>query len=233
MKSKYTVLIVEDDFRVAEVTRQFVEKVEGFQALDVCKTAAETKEYLKQNDLPDLILLDVFIPDVEGLALFWSVRKEYREVDIIMVTAAKEVSTIQETLRGGTFDYIVKPVEFSRFEQTLNRYKKHRMLLNTKVEMDQSEIDKLTGVNSIISSEAESGLENLPKGIDRLTLKKVKHVISDHRDQGVTAIKLGQLIGASRSTARRYLEYLVSTKDVKAELEYGDIGRPERRYTPL
>jgi CitB family two-component system response regulator CitT len=229
----YKVLIVEDDFRVAEITRQFVEKVEEFEVLHICKTAVETKEYLKQSSLPDLILLDVYIPDVEGLDLFWFIRKNYSQIEIIMMTAAKEVSTIEETLRGGTFDYIVKPVEFSRFKQTLTRFLNQRTLLSSKEEMNQEEIDRLTGVKFNQEGAAASNSSVLPKGIDRLTLEKIKAIMSQYKEIGITAVELGEKIGASRSTARRYLEYLVSTKAVEAELKYGDVGRPERRYIGL
>ena len=114
------VLIVEDDFRIADINRQFVERVEGFAVLEIVKTSEEALAYLRSHSaLPQLILLDVYIPDVEGLSLFWKLRQEFNEIDVIMVTAAKEVVTIAETLRGGIFDYIVKPVDFGRFEQTL------------------------------------------------------------------------------------------------------------------
>ncbi|MFC0560725.1 response regulator [Halalkalibacter alkalisediminis] len=231
MKEIYQVLIVEDDFRVAEITRQFVEKISGFDVLAICKTGAETEHFLKHNQTPDLILLDVYIPDVEGLDLFWTIRKNYHQMEIIMITAAKEVLTIEETLRGGTFDYIVKPVEFQRFEQTLQRYQKHRQMLTVKREMDQEEIDRLRGLGSPVST-LSNQTDDLPKGIDRLTLEKIQ-AIMQKKETGVTAIELGKEIGASRSTARRYLEYLVSAKKIEAALKYGDVGRPERRYTWL
>ncbi|GAE36617.1 response regulator [Halalkalibacter akibai] len=231
MKRCYQVLIVEDDFRVADITRQYVEHVEGFEVLSTCKTATETLAFLDNHPPPDLILLDVYIPDVEGLDLYWTLRKNHREIEIIMITAAKEVVTIEEVIRGGTFDYIVKPVEFSRFEQALKRFTTHRELLASKVEMDQGEIDQLTGLNSKLVDKLPTPMdaELLPKGIDRITLNKIKSIIVE-QDQGVTAIELGKMIGASRSTARRYLEFLVSTEEVLAELKYGDVGRPERRY---
>lgn len=231
MKKVYQVLIVEDDFRVAEITKQFVENVEGFEVLSICKNGAETELFLERNAIPDLILLDVYIPDVEGLDLFWKIRKNYHQIEIIMITAAKEVSTIEETLRGGTFDYIVKPVEFQRFKQTLQRYQKHRQVLTSKEEMDQEEIDRLRGLNGAPVVQSVRS-DTLPKGIDRLTLDKVKSILAQ-KQEGITAVELGKEVGASRSTARRYLEYLVSTKEVEAELKYGDVGRPERRYAWL
>lgn len=232
MPDEIQVLIVEDDFRIADINRQFVNRVEGFAVLAVVKTGEEALTFLQnKKDLPQLILLDVYIPDTEGLSLFWTLRKEFIDIDVIMVTAAKEVGTIAETLRGGIFDYIVKPVEYSRFEQTLNRFKDQYKLLRLTEELDQDDIDRLTG------SQAPLGRENslevkLPKGIDQITLGKIKKALQYAGDTGLTALHVGNEVGVSRSTARRYLEYLVSVNEANAQLKYGDIGRPERKYMP-
>ncbi|KXH81955.1 response regulator [Sporosarcina sp. HYO08] len=226
------VLIVEDDFRIADINRQFVNRVEGFAALEVVKTAEEALTYLRsQAVLPELILLDVYIPDVEGLSLFWTLRNEFNEIDVIMMTAAKEVETIAEALRGGVFDYMVKPVDFERFAQTLGRYHAQRHVLQTKKELDQEEIDRLTGLQFTVTAQKENE-EILPKGIDQLTLEKIKKVLQQNGEEGVTALDAGNEVGVSRSTARRYLEYLVSIKEADARLKYGEIGRPERKYVP-
>ncbi|KMJ55867.1 transcriptional regulator [Bacillus sp. LL01] len=229
MKELYKILIVEDDFRVAEITQRFVEKVEGFEVIRICKTGAETELLLSNHPLPDLVLLDVYIPDVEGLELFWSIRRNQPNVDLIMTTAAKEVPTFEEVLRGGIFDYIVKPVDFNRFKSTLERYKKQRTTLAVKDQLSQDEIDQLTGVAGSTLS-LSNDHNKLPKGIDSLTLEKVKSALSIGRN-GLTASDIGEVVGTSRSTARRYLEYLVSINQAEAELKYGDVGRPERRYT--
>lgn len=228
------VLIVEDDFRIADINRQFVERVEGFTVLDIVKTSEEALAYLRcQTALPKLILLDVYIPDVEGLSLFWTLRKEFNEIDVIMVTAAKEVVTIAETLRGGIFDYIVKPTDFSHFEQTLNRYQDQTRILASRVELDQEEIDLLTGSHRLNAAGKDNGSDGqLPKGIDQITLEKIKDVLHMYSGPGITALEAGDKVGVSRSTARRYLEYLVSVKEADAQLKYGDIGRPERKYIP-
>lgn len=232
MGNVFHVLIVEDDFRVAEINRQFVEKIDGFTVLAIAKTGKEALTYLENSDsLPDLILLDVYIPDVFGLDLFWQIRKTYHDIDMIMITAAKEVATIEETLRGGIFDYIVKPVDFTRFEQTLKRYRDQRILLSSKSEMEQEEIDLLTGLKELHPLKTVSN-EVVPKGIDRITLDKVEDILKQS-DGGMIAVELGAKIGVSRSTARRYLEYLVSIHKVEANLKYGDVGRPERRYVYL
>ncbi|MEK3937199.1 response regulator [Sporosarcina sp. FSL W7-1349] len=226
------VLIVEDDFRIAEINRQFVNRVEGFVVAGIVKTGDEALTYLRgASDLPQLILLDVYIPDVQGLDLFWTLRNEFTEIDVIMMTAANEVETIVEALRGGIFDYMVKPVDFDRFERTLLSFRNQRHLLTTKTELMQEEIDLLTGLQ-ITSMPPREDDERLPKGIDQLTLDKIKRILQESGESGITALDAGSNVGVSRSTARRYLEYLVSIKEADAQLKYGDIGRPERKYVP-
>lgn len=232
MNQEFHVLIIEDDFRVADINRQLVEQVDGFQVAEIAKTGDEALDFLhRATRLPDLILLDMFIPDRSGLDLFWEIRSTHREAGIIMLTAAKDSEIIGETLRGGISDYLIKPVDFTRFEQSLLRFQEHKLLLQAKKEMEQSEIDQILGLfpgsPSATSLEAE-----LPKGIDHLTLKGVMERLDASAAAGVNAMDVGKAVGVSRSTARRYLEHLVSIGEAKAQLNYGEIGRPERRYIP-
>lgn len=230
MKERIQVLIIEDDFRVANINREYVLKVASFDVVHIAKTAAEALLYLTEaKTLPHLILLDVYLPDDVELTLYWTLRRDYRTVDIVMLTAANEVETIQETFHGGVFDYLVKPVDFARFEKTLERYKARFKLFQTEQELEQTMIDELTGT---FMKKEISGGQQLPKGIDDITLEKIKEVLTNSVGNGATAISIGDQIGVSRSTARRYLEYLVSIKEAQAHLKYGEIGRPERRYTP-
>lgn len=229
MESIIQVLIVEDDFRVANINREYVLKMEGFDVVYVAKTAEETLHYLKNAPvLPHVILLDIYLPDDEELALFWTLRRNYSMIDIVMLTAANEVETVQEIFHGGIFDYLIKPADFTRFEQTFIRYKEQFDLFTTKRELEQSTIDRLTGLQVNSETNQQKGL---PKGIDKITLDKIEDVLKESSDEGTTAVSIGNQIGVSRSTARRYLEYLVSIKEAKAHLKYGEIGRPERRYT--
>lgn len=233
-KDDFTMLIIEDDFHVANIIHQFIEQMEGFSVLTVAKTGEVALKFLKNtNRLPDLILLDLYIPDVQGLDLFWKIRKEYHTVDLIIVTAAKEVATIEEVLRGGVFDYIVKPYDYNRIHTTLQRYRQHRHALTAKNHMEQEEIDRLTGVtgNSPTLQTRDALTNSLPKGIDPITLAKIKEILQQHV-QGLTSVEVGEKIGISRSTARRYLEYLASIKESKTVLRYGEVGRPERVYLP-
>lgn len=232
MTQKIKVLIIEDDFRIADINRELVEQIDGFQVAAIAKTGNEAIAFLEQADpLPALVFLDVYIPDRAGLDLFREIRHHYPAVDVIMLTAANDAGTIQQALRGGIFDFLVKPVNFERFEQSLLRYREQLAVFTTHEELGQPDIDRLLGQKHVDTPAGTSDLE-LPKGIDPLTLNDVFHVLLAAAAPGVNAMETGKAVGVSRSTARRYLEHLVSTGDAKAQLNYGEIGRPERRYVP-
>ncbi len=228
MKPDYKVLLIEDDFKVAEINADYVKKIEGFSVVGMAKSAAEAIAFLKQQ-VPDLILLDIYIPDVERLELLWEIRQDYKGVDVIMVTAAKEIGIIEEAMRGGIVDYIIKPFDFSRLKKALKDYHEKKSALANKAVINQKDVDHFIS-GSTCPQRTGPIQEMLPKGISELTLSKVEKIITQYIDDGVTADNLGKKIGVSRITARRYLEYLVQLGKLQAELKYGKIGRPERRY---
>ncbi|KPQ26032.1 MAG: two-component system, CitB family, response regulator [Halomonas sp. HL-48] len=227
--NEYGILVVEDDFRIADIHRAFIEQSEGFAVVAVARNGAEAREQMARHaSAIQLVLLDAYLPDVEGLELLWALRRDYVQVDIVMVTAAREVDTISEALRGGVFDYLIKPIEASRMQQMLARFRRERAALACRDEMNQAELDQVLSRAQPVEASPTSG-RSLPKGIDRLTLRSVVEALKDAR-QPLAATQVAQAMGASRSTARRYLEFLVSVQVVDAELGYGDVGRPERRY---
>nr|WP_276531899.1 response regulator [Brevibacillus invocatus] len=223
---KVEVLIVEDDLRIIDINRRFVSKVEGFEVIATATNGAEAKEMLAYTK-PHLVLLDVYLPDMLGSELVWHIRQHHRDVDIIMITAAKEIEMVQEALRGGVFDYIVKPLVFERFRERLESYREHLLRTRELGEIDQEAIDRILMRNLAVGKPREA---LLPKGIDLLTLEKVLDAIKQTKDTGVSAEEISKEIGTSRTTARRYLEYLVVEKKARADLIYGTVGRPERKY---
>lgn len=232
MKNKsFGVLIIEDDFRIADINRQFIEQASGFHVVARAACAREALECLADKAAEiDLVLLDAYLPDVQGLELLWEIRRHYRHLEIVMVTAAKEVETIQEALRGGIFDYLIKPVEQERMQQMLQRFCDEHSFMALKQEVSQDELDQALRRSS--NNKLPGETRRLPKGIDRLTLDRLLEILLQH-SAGMTALQLAEVSGVSRSTARRYLEYLVAEQQLHAELDYGEVGRPERHYRPV
>ncbi|PKG49413.1 response regulator [Halomonas sp. MES3-P3E] len=233
---QYGILVVEDDFRIADIHRAFIEQSDGFYVVGMARNGSEAKALMAEHAASiQLILLDAFLPDVEGLELLWAIRRDHVHVDIVMVTAAREVETISEALRGGVFDYLIKPIEAARMSQMLTRFRREREALANRVEMSQDELDHVLArlkPGETPRAKTQTLSQALPKGIDRLTLRRVIDSLAGAPDS-LTAMQMARIMGASRSTARRYLEFLVAEQAVSAELGYGDVGRPERRYRLL
>jgi two-component system, CitB family, response regulator len=223
------VLIIEDDLQIATIHKRFVERMEGFQVIGIATDRLDAEEQLHILQ-PDLILLDVFFPDMNGLDFLQHIKEDDIQCDVIMITAAQELQTVSTALRKGVFDFIIKPVIYERFKQTLTNYYTFHQKIYSKhtrsLHLTQEEIDKLVTK----SYKTENSL--LPKGIDKLTLDKIIYTMKNYNGS-FTAEQLGKEIGASRTTARRYLEFLVSNGKIEAELSYGTVGRPERVYSLL
>ncbi|KOO41155.1 response regulator [Priestia koreensis] len=221
------VLIIEDDVRIAEIQKRYIEKIEGFQTIGIATSYEEAKQSIEILQ-PALILLDVYFPDMNGIQFLREIKSDYKGIDVMMITATKEIDVIQEAISIGVFDFIIKPVIFERFEQSLRRYEEHYMIMQSLKKENKSvtqlEVDQLLRKQS--SSQKST---YYPKGIDRLTLEKVLDVLSGFTI-GLTAEQMAKEIGASRTTARRYLEYLISDGKIDADLSYGTVGRPERVY---
>lgn len=225
------VLIVEDDMRVAEIQKRFLEQIEGFQTVGIAASYVEAKTLIEILQ-PDLLLLDVYFPDMNGLDLLKETKQQAKQIDVIMITATKEIHKVQEAISIGVFDYIIKPVVFERFKQSLLRYQEfHRKLVQLGQEnthVTQQQVDKL--LRKDLEGAASIGDKGyLPKGIDPLTLDKVMEVLG-RAASGLTAELVAKEIGVSRTTARRYLEHLVADDKIDADLAYGTVGRPERVY---
>ncbi|GIN87513.1 response regulator [Heyndrickxia sporothermodurans] len=218
------VIISEDDFRVASIHEQFLNKISDVYVVGKALNGEQTLHLLENNQV-DLVILDIFMPDQLGTDLLYEIRKNYPHVDVIIISAASEKIYVEASIRQGVIDYIIKPVTMERFRQSIENFKRKHQLFSDSEELNQDLIDTYFG----LKDERTKLNKNLPKGIDPLTLQKVKNILKA-LPNGVSAEEMGEKMGASRPTARRYLEYLTSIGEGRAELEYGIVGRPERKY---
>ncbi|MCL9780570.1 response regulator [Vibrio sp. S4M6] len=226
MKTTTKVMIIEDDQGIAEVHNRYLQQIDGFEVVGIATSQSEAEIQLELLQ-PELVLLDVYLPDGDGLDILRQVRLQKQHCDVILITAARDVDTLQEAMRGGVVDYLLKPVIFSRLESALNKYRAQKQELASASDLDQKLVDKMLQP----SSQSESDANQLPKGIDGMTLDKIRALFTEEIQ--LTADEAGVKIGASRTTARRYLEYLIGTGELVADIEYGTVGRPERSYKKL
>ncbi|MCV7285783.1 response regulator [Mycolicibacterium wolinskyi] len=213
------VLVVDDDFMVAEIHRRFVERVDGFRAVGVARNGGEALTAATELR-PDLILLDVYLPDMTGLEVLQRLRAEGNLVGVIMITAARELDTVRGALDGGAADYLIKPFEFDQLRAKLAAFAARADALAAEGGASQSMIDALFGGSS-------SATAPLPKGLGAETGRLVMDAVRAAGE--VSAAECAELVGISRVSARRYLEHYLSTGALELRLQYGT-GRPERRY---
>ena len=216
-------LIVDDDAMTASIHHSYVERVPGFEVVGEAHTGRRALEAVRELR-PDLLLLDIYLPDLSGLDVLRTLREPgHPHVDVIAVTAAKDVATLRTAIHGGVIHYLVKPFFFDTLRERLEGYAALHGRLERLREPDQHDIDH---VFSLLRSHGRHGL---PKGISAPTLETVVEALQ--RSEGdVTAVELAESTGISRGTARRYLEYLALTGAVELSLRYGSAGRPEHKY---
>ena len=219
-------LVVDDDFRVAELHSEYVNRVAGFS---VAGQAHSGMQALDQVDRlrPDLMLLDFYLPDLSGLEVLRRLREDrHPSIDVIAVTAARDVNSLQSAMRGGVVHYLIKPFRFAAFEEKLASYAAARARLAKMGSADQGEVDR------VFATLRTSRRAELPKGLSDATLGLVIKTLDGSRS-GLTAAAVADAAGLSRVTARRYLDYLCQLSLAGVSLRYGGPGRPEHRFQLL
>ncbi|MCU1686330.1 MAG: two-component system response regulator [Amycolatopsis sp.] len=216
------VLVVEDEPVAAEAHRTYVERVPGFSVSGVVHSGGDALRFCEREPV-DLVLLDFYLPDTHGLAVCRALRTAGVPVDVIAVTSARDLAVVKEAVSVGVVQYLLKPFTFASLREKLDRYAEFRG--NTGEVAGQADIDRALG--ALRTSERPS----LPKGMSVQTLTAISDALAASAD-GVSAGAAATAIGASRVTARRYLEYLADNGLARREPRYGQVGRPEVWYHP-
>lgn len=213
-------LIVDDDFRVADIHTAYVERIPGFTVVATVHTAAAARDAAR-NHRPDLVLLDVYLPDQSGLDLYRSLPP----CDLVLVTAACDTATIAAAIRAGALHYIVKPFQLHTLEAKLTAYRRTRELLGSRQELDQVGVDRV--YRQLRAGDATDA--QLPKGQSPTTTLAVARALEASGTE-LSAAEVATATGVSRATAQRYLSALADAGKVELVPRYGAPGRPEHRY---
>lgn len=214
-------LVVDDDFRVAHIHAERVAKVPGFECVGEAHTAAQARAAIAELK-PDLLLLDVYLPDESGLSLLRSLHSMEEPPDCILITAARDLETVRSAMRGGAFYYLVKPFGFDQFAHQLEAYRSWRAQSSSGGNADQASVDELFGMQRAPRSDALR--RRLPP-----TMHKVYAAVRDAAEP-IGAAAVADVLGMSRPTAQRYLTELERRGLVELHLEYGSTGRPTNAY---
>ncbi|MGM0851955.1 MAG: response regulator [Bacillota bacterium] len=220
------VLIVEDDPMVAQFNQRYLEEIKGFHLIGISNSIDDAMVKVNEYKI-DLILLDVYMPGKQtGMDLLEQIRKDQRETDVILITAASEVDNIQSALRMGVVDYLIKPFEFERFKKALTTYREGNRMLQKQSTIDQSELDLL-----LLRDVQEAGEKApLPKGLTSSTLSSIYDEIVSLEGEPFSTDDIADVTSISRVSIRKYLRFLKDIGVVDETLIYG-IGRPVYQYT--
>lgn len=216
------ILIVEDDFRIGELYKEYLLESAPDDEIHTSLNASESLKMLEENDI-ELMLVDIYLPDMHGDKLIEEVLKTHPYMNFIVITASQAGEKVKSMMQLGALYYLVKPVKLDKLSETVNDYRQKNKTLSETAELEQEQIDMYFGS---MNTEVEDGA--LPKGIDGVTLKKIEEVFSIEDEW--TSSHLGDYLGTSRTTVRRYLEYLRRTGKLTVSQDFGDKGRPEKKY---
>lgn len=218
----FRVLIVDDDPMVSDINRHYVEKNPYFSVTGIAKNGEEALHFLEENDV-NLVVLDVFMPVMDGIETLKQIRNRKEKVEVIMVTAANDTATLEQTMHLGVLDYLVKPFTLDRLQVSLEKFISKYNLINKNTVLDQNKID------SLITNHSVSKTEEYPKGIQKKTLEKIlSYFETISYWQSVDMIS--EKIGISVVTIRHYLNYLVQTKVLEETINYETGGHPSVLY---
>lgn len=209
-----TVLVVDDDFRVANLHAEVVNTLPGFTV----SGTANTLEAARRSDPVDLALVDVYLPDGSGIDLV-------RELlgDSMVLTAATEAVTIRAAMAAGAVSYLVKPFATTELAARLAGYARYRKILANP---------------NLTAGDVDAALDALrprvavqqPATIAASSTKQLVLQALQSSQKPMSAAEVSAAIGISRATAQRYLAALATTGDVTVGLRYGTTGRPEQEF---
>lgn len=220
---KIRVLIVDDDPMVADINKNYTEAVAGFCVIGIAKNGKDAIDQINTLDI-DLVILDIYLPEINGVDILALIRREEKNIDVIMITAADDSATVSRVLRQGVVAYITKPFKFDHYRLILENYRRHKKIMLQKSTLEQSDIDNILAAPMRIERQAP------PKNFHAQTLTLITNYLFDCREP-ISAEELAAGLGISRVTCRRYLEYLVNEGQLQMELCYISVGRPIHRFT--
>ena len=219
----YRVLIVEDDPMVAMINEQYVNRNNDFKVIGKCRSGKAALEYLEDNEA-DLLVMDIYMPQVDGLTALREIRNRHIQIAAIMVTAANDRNSLDDALQLGVIDYLVKPFTFERFKIALDKFIAQTTALRDLETLNQKNI------YFILGRSRQKAEEIHPKGIQESTLRIIIGYLETHTGEWLTGDEIAANVALTGVTVRRYLNYLTETGAAVSRTNYETGGRPCMLY---
>ncbi len=222
MEKTYKVLIVDDDPMVAMINEQYVCKNKQFKVVGSCRNGQDALNFLEKNSA-DLVIMDVYMPDMDGLETLKNIRQKKIQTEVIMVTAANDVATLEDTMHLGVIDFLIKPFAYERFQIALEKFISNRNAFRDSPVLNQSSVD------SIITNAKKVSSKEYPKGIQEKTLGLIRDYF-EKNSGWLSGEVIAENVGLSSVTIRRYMNFLVGSGEVEESINYETGGRPSMLY---
>ena len=223
------VLVVDDDFMVARAHERIVQQQPGFNVVGVASTGADALAQIAHK-APQLVLLDMYLPDMTGLDVIRRAREAGHNVDFLVLSAAREAEMVMKALQGGIVSYLLKPFKITELQSRLVGYAERRRLLGRTGDLSQSELDQ--ALATVAGAPGTGAVATFPKGLSRETAALASAALQGS-EPDLAAAECAEVLGLSRVVARKYLEFFVDSGRATVSLRYGQTGRPQRRYAWL
>ena len=218
------IIVVEDDPMVAQMNAAYLDRMEGFRVCGIFTTGQEALEALRKDPV-DLAVMDVYMPVCSGVELLRQMRGSGIQTAVIIITAATEMKVVEEALRLGIEDYIIKPFSYDRLRDSVQRFRAKTSLVRKADRADQAVVDRLLG-----NQPAPERQRELPKGLNARTLENIREVLKREQSEEHTCESLSAASGLSRVTVRHYLNYLIDAGGLTSAIDYETGGRPRVLY---
>lgn len=223
----YQVIIIEDDSMVADINCRYIENTPGFAVQAVFQNGAQALEYLKGHDV-SLIILDYYTPVMNGMEFVDRLHGMGKAPDIIMVTSASDAQIVCQMVSRGILDYLVKPFEYHRFREALDKFRQsHERWHTHDGALRQEEIDEM--LCSTAGKTAPSQI--LAKGLNDSTMNMIRRFLMENSSSMFTSEEIAERVHLSRITVRRYMSFMVETNEITSTIDYQTGGRPAIKYS--
>lgn len=213
-------LVVEDDPIAARAHAHHVAGMRGFEVVGAVQTGAEVEAFIRSAPV-DLVLLDLFLPDMTGLEVLRRLRGAGSAADVFVVSSARDAEAVRSAVAQGAVQYLIKPFTAAVLRERLAAYQAFRQQVSMSGQVQQADVDRAF-------ASLRSTSPGLPKGLTAQTMELVRSTLQESAD--CSAQELADALGISRITAGRYLGHLVESGAARRGHRYGGVGRPELRY---
>ncbi len=218
------VIVVEDDPLVGQLNAAYLDQMEGFAVRGIFPDGSKALEFLEQEPV-ELAIVDMYMPICSGMELLRQMRFKGIQTAVIMITAATDMKVVEEALRLGIEDYIIKPFSYDRLKEALLRFRNKASLVQSSERASQAVVDRLLG-----NETAGKLPQELPKGLNARTMDSIRSILDRDPTGSHTCESLSAASGLSRVTVRHYMNYLIETGIMTTAVDYETGGRPRVMY---